>query len=532
MTAVQTPPSPPADLERLGLRPGAAPAPGVDPDAPGSVRSWLGRRAASFALLAPVLALIGVVQVWGIGQFPARFDDEGTYVAQAWAVQHLGQLAHYTYWYDHPPLGWIVLALLGWPMHAFDGPGTAIAAGRALLVPITLLTAALLYAFARRLGMRKGFAALAVLAFGLSPLALNYHRMVWLDNLAMPWLIGAFVLALTPGRRLWAYAGAGACFAGAVLTKETVLLMLPALALAVWQSSERSTRRFCFAVFGATFLLLASIYPLYALIKGELLPGPGHVSLLQGVEFQLNGRAPSGSIFKAGTLSNYYVDGWLTLDKLLLGAGLASSVPGLLSRRLRVPAVAFLIQVLMMLRPGYLPAPYVIAMLPFAALLAAGAFDAIARWRPTWPSPRLSLAGPVIAAVAVATTVVVAAPRWAREDRRQMTTNADQPMQTAAHWLVRHAPRSSTLIIDDTLWVDLVRQGFPRRNVVWYYKLGTDGTVDAKYPRGWREFDYVVSSQMMRTDRTANVRAALRNSRLVAGFGRGTSRVEIRRIRG
>ncbi|MFL5825722.1 MAG: ArnT family glycosyltransferase [Thermoleophilaceae bacterium] len=532
MTAVQSPPPPTADLEKLGLRPGATPAPEADADAPGSVGSWLRRRAASFAVLAPVLAVIGVVQVWGIGQFPARFDDEGTYVAQAWAVQHLGQLGHYTYWYDHPPLGWIVLALLGWPMHAFDGPGTAIAAGRALLVPITLLTAALVYAFARRLGIRRVFAALAVLAFGLSPLALNYHRMVWLDNLAMPWLIGAFVLALTPGKRLWAYAGAGACFAGAVLTKETMLLMLPALALAVWQSSASSTRRFCFAVFGATFLLLVSIYPLYALIKGELVPGPGHVSLLEGIKFQLSGRAPSGSIFKSGTLSNYYVNGWLTLDRLLLGAGLAASLPALLSRRLRVPALAFLIQVLMMLRPGYLPAPYVIAMLPFAALLAAAAFDAVAGWRPNWPSPRFGIAGPVIASLAVVAAVVVAVPRWAREDRRQMTSNADQPMQTAAHWLQRHAGRQSRLLIDDTLWVDLVRDGFPRRNVVWYYKLGTDGMVDAAYPRGWRQFDYVVSSQMMRTDRTADVRAALRSSHLVAGFGKGTSRVEIRRVRG
>ncbi|WP_158277089.1 hypothetical protein [Serinibacter arcticus] len=33
---------------------------------------------------------------------PQFIDDEGTYTAQAYAVERLGELTHYTYWYDHP----------------------------------------------------------------------------------------------------------------------------------------------------------------------------------------------------------------------------------------------------------------------------------------------------------------------------------------------------------------------------------------------------------------------------------------------
>jgi len=44
----------------------------------------------------------------------ARTDAEGTLVADAWAIQH-GTLAHYTYIYDHPPLGWIQMAAWTWP---------------------------------------------------------------------------------------------------------------------------------------------------------------------------------------------------------------------------------------------------------------------------------------------------------------------------------------------------------------------------------------------------------------------------------
>ncbi len=45
-----------------------------------------------------------------MGGIPQRIDDEGTYTAQAWAITHLGELTHYTYWYDHPRTGWIQIA--------------------------------------------------------------------------------------------------------------------------------------------------------------------------------------------------------------------------------------------------------------------------------------------------------------------------------------------------------------------------------------------------------------------------------------
>src|SRR5437667_261399 len=80
-----------------------------------------------------------------------------------------------------------------------------------------------------RLGRRRWAAAAAVLLFAASPLAVPYHRMVLLDNLAVPWLLAAFGLALSPQRRLWAAAGSGLCFAAAVLSKETVLVLLPIL---------------------------------------------------------------------------------------------------------------------------------------------------------------------------------------------------------------------------------------------------------------------------------------------------------------
>lgn len=67
--------------------------------------------ATDLAWLLPVLAVTAAVLVVGLEGNPQRIDDEGTYAAQAWSVFHLGGLTHYTYWYDHPPLGWIQIAL-------------------------------------------------------------------------------------------------------------------------------------------------------------------------------------------------------------------------------------------------------------------------------------------------------------------------------------------------------------------------------------------------------------------------------------
>jgi 4-amino-4-deoxy-L-arabinose transferase-like glycosyltransferase len=130
----------------------------------------------------------------------------------------------------------------------------------------------LLYLVALRLALRRVFAVFAVLLFGLSPLALHYQRMVLLDNIAVGWLLAAFALALTPARRPSAYAFAGVCFGGAVLTKETFLLFLPALVLAIWQSSHGQTRRLSLGVFAGLFVLIAGLYPLFATLRGGAVP--------------------------------------------------------------------------------------------------------------------------------------------------------------------------------------------------------------------------------------------------------------------
>ena len=79
------------------------------------------------------------------------------------------------------------------------------------MLAVTAISVALVYALGRRLDMRRPTAALAVVLFGLSPLSVALQRQVYLDGIAVAWMLAAFVLALSWRRQLWQHLAAGAC---------------------------------------------------------------------------------------------------------------------------------------------------------------------------------------------------------------------------------------------------------------------------------------------------------------------------------
>lgn len=510
-----------------------------------------------------LLTALGIVQGTNMLHWPATLFDEGTYVGNAWAVTNRGTLAFYTYTYGHPPLAWLLISV--WTViHGLFGDGRySLDTGRELMFVVNMVGCSLLYVLARRLKLRPPFAAGVVLLFVLSPVALFFHRGVLLDNPATTWAIAAFLLARSPRRNLWSFAGSGACFAVSGLSKETTLVLLPALLLAAVENTVPSTRRYCLTLMAAFFCLIGFFFPLYATLKGELLPGPGHVSLLGTDINMLFTRQGTGSVFDPHAVAHGTVMFWLRLDPWLLGVALALSPIGLALRDLRAVTAAFLIQVVMIVRPGYLPAMYVIALLPFAALIVGGCAQAMwrtashpraqspplvdgTRWQMTTSrlAARLRPAAAIASAVGLGVMAVVAvhvAPRWAAADRAAMHLRLDTPEREAEQWLLRHVNHQQRLIVTDDFWVFLIEHGFDShrvkggfnsRTVVSYWPLDKDPAVRRYFPRGWREFDYVVENSAMRdtaTD-TPNTEAALQHSHPVAVFGYGDSGIVIRKI--
>lgn len=503
------------------------------------IGAWFRRHAASLTWLLPVVAVTVLVQAWNMSGTPQRIDDEGTYTAQAWAITNLGELTHYTYWYDHPPLGWIQIAGYTGLTGAFARYPFAVEAGREAMVFFSAVSSILLFVLARRLGAGRITAAAAGLVFALSPLALQYHRTVYIDNVATPWLLAAFVLVLSRRQQLAGFAGAAACLGIAVLSKETYLLALPFLIWMAVRRADKSTRRYTLSVAGAVLVLIGGGYLLLAAVKGELVPGNGRVSLWEGVTYQLGSRTASGSVFDGGSLANEAAAQWWALDPVFIVLGSVAAVVGLFLRRVRPIAAMLVFLLAVMFRPnGYLPVPYVIVLIPFAALLVAytveravltiaGRVHTRGRF-----GPRVRRGLGITWAVVTAAALVVAVPLWGTQLRGFLLGNLDLPMQQAEQWVGDNVPKSSRLLVDDAMWVDLVDDGFARNNVVWYYKLDTDGAVERQSPNGWKDSDYVITTDSMRTggNSSTDVRQAIENSTAVATFGTGDQQVEVRRI--
>jgi glycosyltransferase XagB len=530
------------------------------------IRASLGtlvRSRIDLAVQIPLLIGLGFVQATNMTHWPDVLFDEGTYVGNAWAVGERGTLGFYTYTYGHPPLGWLLITLWTSIRGLFGHVAYSIDVGREAMCVVSIVSFSLLYTLARRLKMNPVFAAATVILFALCPLSLYFHRGAELDNPSTMWAIAAFVLALSPRRRLWSFAGSGACFAASVLSKETTLVMLPALLVAAFQNTDSRTRHYCMALLIAFFSLILFAYPLYATLKGELLPGPGHVSLIGSDINMLFTRSGTGSIFSSNSVTRQFVMFWLNWDPWLLGAAVLLSPIALAQRAIRPAALAFMIQVAMVLRPGYLPEMYVIAMLPFAALVVAGSIQALWRFAASNLTRRQIPAGktkrPIIGSraavrlrplavaasvltigVAVVATVHVA-PKWARADRAAMTLRLDAPEVAAEQWLLSHVGHEQRIIVTDDFWVYLiahgydsqpVKGGFNSPTVVSYWPLDKDPAVRRYFPFGWREFSYVVADGAMRetANQLPNTAQALAHSRLVATFGQGYDGIEIRVI--
>ncbi|MET0493145.1 MAG: hypothetical protein ABW000_08445 [Actinoplanes sp.] len=490
------------------------------------------RSRTDLCLAAGLTTVVLVLLAWNITGFPSATDDEGTYLAQAWAVQNGQGLAHYTYWYDHPPLAWIQLAGLAWLPGLISPDLLAVAGGRIAMLPVIAASLLLIYLICRRLGFARWAAALALLTFGLSPLAITMNRQIYLDSFAVAWMLGALALALSPRKHLWHYAAAGGATAVAVLSKETMLITAPAVLLAMWQNAAKSsTRPWAFGGYFSGIVLVGVFYPLYALLRGELFPGAGHVSLIGAWQFQLGSRSSSGSVFDAGSGSYSLVHSWLYYDTVILLAGLAATVVALFFRRLRAPALAAAILAVVALRPGgYLPAMYVVQILPFFAIVIAGVIEeGTLRLKPGRVWWRWTIIG-----VAAATALTLVIPRWYVGDRRALVTDDNAAYVQAANFLrgnqLDHA--GTTIVVDDVLWLDCVNAGYQPDNVIWFYKLDLDSEVAERLPDGWRDVDYIVSTPALRQDPGSlpTVSTLLTNSTVIASYGPDSGPIEIRRV--
>jgi len=511
------------------------------------VRDWrfLGR-SADFWLCAGMTALVLIVQGWNITGFPSLSDDEGTYMSQAWAIDHGIGMAPYTYWFDHPPLGWIQISALSWlPALIFHAPGQLVVAyGRLVMLPYIMASSILVYVLSRRMELPKWAAALAVALFGLSPLAVTLQREVFLDNIAVTWILAALVLAYSPRKHLWHHVAAGFCGGIAVLSKETVLLAIPALVVALWQNAHPDTRKYSYFGFLGAFLLLAIQYPLYATLKGELWASNNRVSLIGGIKYQFT-RPGSGSILNPASNAHTVLQNWLFYDPVIITAGVTAVILALAFRQLRPIAIGGVVIALMALRStGYLPAMYIIQALPFFAIAIAGLASQLVTFllrfkaRPIlWQrATRLALV-----AVCFAAAGFYFVPTWYRADRDADTENVNVQYSQAAAWVTKNIPHpgNQRIVVDDSLWLNMVQDGFKAGHYdIYFFKLDLDPAVMKALPGPkadkWKDVQWIVTTPYMVQNESSipTLKALVDHSKLVKAFGPGgiNNAIEVRKI--
>ena len=470
----------------------------------------VGLRAIPFEtwLLGASLAVAALAHAVNMGAYPAfsMADDEGIYVGQALAVLNGQGLAPYTYTYDHAPGGWLQLAL--WYLGT-GGPGTfgtPIDGGRALMLLVHLGSAFLLFRVARRLGARPIAAAVAVLLFSLSPLAVFFQRMVLLDNLMVFWLLAALALLLRSTGRA-ATIGAGIAFGVALLSKETALVVAPVYAaLLIRRAGWRQA-----GLWVAAVALSCLPYPLYALVRGELWPvsdpylpyvmandALARPSLLSTLAWQLT-RYGGGFWNIENNFFWYLRHDWLWRDATMLAVGAVAMVANLIrglrgDRRLVLAAALGLLVTAYLARGGVVFAFYVVLLMPFLCLNAGLLFDAALRRLPQAAALRLA-ASTVVLLLGVAWWSGTLQPLYAEHP-------AD-PARTAAAWMKAHVPPDSRIIGRDDLF-PLLREpvegpAFPNYTVHW--KVAHDPTVRAAvFASNWSTVDYLVISDHLEND--------------------------------
>ncbi len=444
--------------------------------------------------------------------------DEGIYTGQALAVLNDGKLAPYTYWYDHAPAGWIFLAawiaLSGGPL-AFGSP---IDSGRVLMLLLHLVMVHRLYHVARKLGCGPAPAALAVLLFSLSPLALFYQRPVMLDNLMLFWVLISLDLLLDGRGRLSRVALSGACFGLALLSKETAVFLLPAMLFIAIRERREHHGRFAVGGWLLPLAIVTSWYPLYALLKGELLPvalsarlfgeTAPHVSLLDTLVWQM-GRKGGGMFNLDNQFWRFLREDWLPRDPLLVLGGVAAVVANLLyglssvvRRQLRRAtnngpltkdkgqylsvALLGLLPLYYMARGGLVFNFYIVFAVPFLCLNIAVLLAPLAA--------RLSFHR--ANALVVVLLGFALGYWWSTTAPQLYTQRPGEAGRAAIGWIRQHLPPDSTIVADDAFWPDLrsAAPGMPAfPNIHSHWKVGGDPEVGMGiFQNDWRNVDYLI----------------------------------------
>jgi len=534
----------------------------------GSLRRYPQRRAAERALrslydwavrhreglwIVAVLTATALAHAVNMFEFPYYENDEGTYVAQGWAVL-TGRLAPYTYWYDHAPVGWFQITawdLLTGGFHTF---GNSVESGRMLMLLFHIGSTFFLYRIARTLSGSAVAAALACLLFGLSAYGMYFHRRVLLDNITTFWMLLSVLLLLGRPLKLRGVWLSGLALGIAILSKEVTVFVVPVMAALVWMRTSGSSRWFAIIGWIALVGSLFSLWVLMATLQGELFPTgtllggtADHVSLLETLKFQAS-RGKDGGLLDLSSGFWHRAAAWFRDEPFLVLVGTVCALLSVL--RIRQRPLAGMMGLLtlslwgFLARGGEVIAFYLVPLLPLLALNVVLEGTTLARAASAWLRRRdglgtaLGYAVPALMAGVCALGpvggYVLGGGTVIGTGTNPLVVWQSQPgvgQREAIAWVEANTPPDSRIIIDMYMWLDL----HDTHDLAHYYwKVDQDPAIrNGVLGNDWHNVDYVVMTDQMSYDAevatNSLVKEALANSTGVALFNTGW-RVEVRKV--
>lgn len=456
-------------------------------------------------VVALFLGITLVTQALSLFTYPAYTSDEGIYMANAWAVLQ-GKLTAYTFTYNHPPLGWIQIALWTRLTGGITSFGNAINSGRILMLALAMASSLLLYMIARQLSGSRSAGLLAMVLYTLSPLSLLYRHEVLLDNMGTFWLLLSLYLITNGKSRLGAVVLAAAALASAILSKGVFLIFLPAMLYAVWLHVTHFQLVFLLIAFLYIVLALISIYALFALLKGELVP-----------QSPLSGGAASRPNLLETFIQTFQAPGpqtpfheswntWLQLDLPLLAAGILAVfiniLAGAVNRRQLLVALFAATFCMFLLFSRVVYAFAIVPLLPFLALNIAVALNnslhRLARWM------HIGLARALLIFVLIGALV----PAGIQRSWSNVSQNQTEAQQEAMWWIGDHVSRNAVVITNSYLYTDLhdpVGLGTSSETPFIHAQIYSDAALDPAIAVGelkqdWQNIDFlVIDSSLLQT---------------------------------
>jgi 4-amino-4-deoxy-L-arabinose transferase-like glycosyltransferase len=498
-------------------------------------------------------------------EYPLYITDEGIYMEQAWSVLREGRLSPYTYFYDHAPAGWLIIA--GWVAvlpHQFEAFGNAINTGRVLMLIVHIASVFFLFQITYRFSNSLVAAVIATFLFNFSPLAVFYQREVLLDNLMVFWVLLSLYLLQSNKHQVLTPLCSGLALGIGVLTKENAIFFVPSIAyLLVRRVRPQRSFRFGLGFWCFTLVAFVSLYLLYAFLKNELMPTnfdfdlnnppADHVSLLYEAWYQIH--RSQGSIFDANSLvRRFSLDTWLPKDTFILAAGTVATVINLVlgwrnrSRDLGTLVAAGLAAgyAFYLVRGSVMLVFYVVPLVPFyamnIAMLGSRILDKVVG------SSNLNLRSAAAQAAIVATAFAVlllpfggyflvhdSAGKVVPHDLYKLPQTFMETEQVA--FIRQNIPPNARIVMDDDIWVDLhdIQPYYPNAHSHW--KASADPAVrDKLFQSNWQNIDYIVMSNQMLLAMQQNgpgegyILQALQNSKQIWDLKRGNVELQVYQV--